>query len=87
MGKGFSMSNAVTYADVVTKQVVENWADERGFVADDQLALHMEERFRAHRVHVESANDQGDFLVLHLATDQWDDPREFALLADGALSW
>jgi hypothetical protein len=79
--------NAMTYADVVTKQAVENWADMKGFVAEDQLRLHLEERFGAHSIHVTSANDQGDFLVLELTTDQWEEPREFALLSDGALSW
>jgi hypothetical protein len=81
------MSTSVTYADVVTKQAVENWADERGLVAEEQLTLHLEERFGAHQIHVTSADDQGDFLVLHLTTDQWAEPREFALLSDGALSW
>lgn len=81
------MSTIITYADVVTKQAVENWADERGLVAEDQLTMHLEERFGAHQVHVMSVDDQGDFLVLHLTTEQWTEPREFALLPDGALSW
>lgn len=81
------MSNAVAYADVVTKQVVENWADERGLVAEDQRAVHLKERFRRHRIHVTSANEQGDVLVVHLTTDPWAEPREFALLSDSAFSW
>lgn len=81
------MNTNITYEDVVTKHAVENWADDKGFVAEDQLRLHLEERFGAHCVHVTSANDQGDFLVLQLTTDCWEEPREFALLADGALSW
>lgn len=87
MGKGSSVSTRVTYADIVTKQAVENWADARGLVAEDQLTRHLEERFGAHQVHVTSVDDHGDFLLLHLTTDQWTDPREFALLPDGALSW
>jgi hypothetical protein len=41
------MSSSVTYANIVTKQAVENWADQRGLVAEDQLTLHLEERFGA----------------------------------------
>jgi hypothetical protein len=77
----------MTYGDVVTKQTVEDWADGRGFDADDQIRLHLEERFSVSTIHVASAMDRGDFLLLMLSTDQWKEPREFALLADGALSW
>jgi hypothetical protein len=36
------MSSSVIYANIVTKQAVENWADQRGLVAEDQLTLHLE---------------------------------------------
>ena len=82
------MTDAViTYADVVTKQLVENWAEDRGFSAADQICLHVEERFGARSVRVVTAHDQGDHLVLRLLTDCWEKPKEFALLSDGALSW
>lgn len=84
------MNINITYADVVTKQAVENWADERGFIAEDQLRLHFEdrfERFGARSIHVAAAEDQGECLILQLTADCWAEPREFALLSDGALSW
>jgi len=81
------MNTMISYTDIVTKQAVEDWADDKGFVAEDQLSLHMEEKFGAHSVHVTDANDQGDFLILQVTTDCWEEPREFALLPDGALSW
>jgi hypothetical protein len=77
----------MTYDDVLTKQTVEDWADGRGFDADDQIRLHLEERFAVSSIHVVSAVDQGGFLLLQLTTDRWQAPREFALLPDGALSW
>jgi len=81
------MSATITYADVATKQALESWADGKGFIAEDQLVLHLEERFGVSAIHVTTTIDQGDFLVLQLTTNCWEDPREFALLSDGALSW
>jgi hypothetical protein len=80
-------SATLTYEDVVTKQLVEDWADDKGFDASDQLCLHLEERFDVAGIHVVSAVDKGDFLVLQLTTERWSEPREFGLLSDGSLSW
>ena len=81
------MHDCITYKDIATKQIIEKWADDKGFVAEEQLALHMEERFRVTSIHVVAAVDQGDFLLVRLVTDCWQEAREFALLPDGALSW
>jgi hypothetical protein len=81
------MESTITYGDVVTKQSVEDWADDKGFDAEDQIRLHLEERFAVSSIHVVNAIDQGGFLLLQLTTNCWNEPREFALLADGALSW
>jgi hypothetical protein len=81
------MSSIVSYPDMITKETVEQWANERGLVAEHQIALHMKERFGARHIVVNSADTQDGFLILHLTTDQWTEPREFALLADGSLSW
>ena len=80
-------SPTMTYADVLTKQMVEDWADDRGFSAADKIALHLEERFNLREVNVVSARDQGSFLLLQLSADCWTEPREFALLDDGSLAW
>ncbi len=77
----------LTYEDVVTKQLVEDWADDKGFAASDQICLHLEERFEVTAIHVVAAVDQGDFLVLQLTTERWSEPREFGLLSSGSLTW
>lgn len=80
-------SVTLTYEDVVTKQLVEDWADDKGFNASDQLCLHLEERFDVAEIHVVAAVNQGDFLMLRLTTERWAEPREFGLLSDGSLTW
>ncbi len=80
-------SPTITYADVVTKQVVEDWADDKGFNAADQLCLHLEERFHVNTIEVVAVIDQSDFLILQVTTDQWQDAREFGLLSNGSLAW
>ena len=81
------MGAVVIYADEATKQIIENWADDKGFVAEEQLSLHLEERFGAGTIHVATVTDHGDFLTMQLTADSWEGQREFALLPDGALSW
>jgi len=80
-------SPTITYADILTKQMVEDWADEKGFDAADEIALHLEERFSLNEVHVLSALERDGFLLLQLSSDGWTDRREFALLDDGSLVW
>jgi hypothetical protein len=79
--------NFITYKDVTTRQVVDAWGKDKDFVVEEQLTLHLEERFGISSVHVIAAIDQGDFVLLQLTTNCWREPREFALLSDGALSW
>ncbi|MBS0210440.1 MAG: hypothetical protein JSS27_15970 [Planctomycetes bacterium] len=81
------MESCITYADVITKQAVQDWAGGKGFDAEDQICLHLKERFSVRSIQLIAAIDQGDFLLLQLTTDCWEEPREFALLSDGALSW
>ena len=78
---------AVRFADVLVKQLVQDWGDEKGFDADERISLHMEERFGVESIHVAAARDEEDHLLLEIATDQWAEPREFALLSDGSLAW
>jgi hypothetical protein len=80
-------SSAISYRDPTIKQLVDDWGDDKGLVATDQIAMHLEERFHVATVHVVAAVDQGDFLILQLTTDRWQEPREFGLLSDGSLSW
>ncbi len=80
-------SATVTYADVLIKQKIEDWGDNKGFHAADQIGLHMEDRFSVSRIHVVEANDQGTFLTLRMTTDRWSEPREFAILDNGSLAW
>lgn len=77
----------IAFQDVVTKQMVENWADDKGFIASEEICLHLEERFEVQRVVVHQAEDKGDFLSLMISTDQWSEPREFALTSAGSLAW
>jgi hypothetical protein len=80
-------SPTITYADVLTKQLVEDWADDKGFNAAEQLCLHLEERFHVNTIEVVAAIDHGDFLILQLTANQWHEPREFGLLSNGSLTW
>lgn len=82
-----SSSVKITYADGLTKQMTENWADNKGFDAAEQIALHLEDRFSVNHVHVVEARDEGAFLMLRLTTDHWSKPREFVLLDTGSLAW
>lgn len=66
---------------------MESWADGKGFAAEEQLAMHLEERFDVLSVQVLSASAHPGFLMLELLADSWDEPREFALMDDGAISW
>ncbi|MGV3606108.1 MAG: hypothetical protein ACO1RA_06845 [Planctomycetaceae bacterium] len=77
----------ITYADIMIKQVVEDWSDARGGSAECQLQLHLEERFGVKDVSVVSAEEKEMVLILKLSTDKWREPREFALLPNGALCW
>lgn len=77
----------IEFEDVLTKQLVDDWADARGFIAADEISLHLEERFGVERIVIHNADDQGDFLLLKISTDQWTDQREFALMSTGSLAW
>jgi hypothetical protein len=75
------------YADIRTKQIVDDWANDNGFIAEGQLRLHLAERFDAGSFYVVTVEDHGEFLTLQLTADCWEVQREFALMADGALCW
>jgi hypothetical protein len=77
----------ITYADVLTKQLIENWGDNKGFNAVEQIMLNMEDRFSVSCVHIAEVRDEGAFLMLRVTTDHWNEPREFALLDTGSLAW
>lgn len=77
----------VEFENGLTKQLVEDWADARGFVAEDRISLHLEERFGIERIVIHSADNQGDFLLLKVSSEQWTDQREFVLMSTGSLAW
>jgi hypothetical protein len=77
----------VSYTDVITKQLAENWGDEKGFDAAEQICMHLQERFGIKSIRLIQAKDNGEFLLLTLTTDCWQEAREFALLSNGSLSW
>ena len=79
--------HSITYGDPMIQQLLEDWANDKGFVAADQIAMHLEERFQVAAIHVAAAVSQGDFLILQLTTDRWQEPREFGLLSNGSLTW
>lgn len=79
--------HSITFADPTTQQLVQDWADDKEFVAMEQIAMHLEERFRVAAIHVVSATNQGDFLMLRITTDRWHEPREFGMLSNGSLTW
>ena len=78
---------AITFADVLTKQLVQDWGDVSNLDAEEAIALHFEERFGVKKIHVESARDDGEALMLKVVTDLWSAPREYALLREGSLIW
>ena len=77
----------VEFENVLTKQSVEDWADARGFIAEDILSLHFEESFGVEWIMIHSADNHGDFLLLKVSTDQWVEHREFVLTSTGSLAW
>jgi hypothetical protein len=79
--------STISYRDPAIRQLVDDWGYDKGLVATDQIALHLQERFRVAAIDVVAAVDQGDFLILQITTDRWQEPREFGLLSDGSLSW
>ncbi len=85
---GPDMTSAqITYGDVLIKQLIENWGDNRGFSAAEKIGLNIEDRFSVTQIHVVEAKDEGAFLMLRMTTDRWSEPREFAILDDGSLAW
>jgi len=73
----------ITYADVLTKQLIENWGDNKGFNAVEQIMLNMEDRFSVSCVHIAEVRDEGAFLMLRVTTDHWNEPREGRKRGDG----
>lgn len=69
------------------KQAVEDWGDDHGLSAPEQIALHLEERFDVKKIHIESIRASEKSLMITTMTDRWDEPREFALLPSGSLVW
>jgi hypothetical protein len=37
--------SAISYRDPSIKQLTDDWGDDKGLVATDQIAMHLEERF------------------------------------------
>lgn len=77
----------VEFADVITKQTVENWGDDKGLDAVGKIHAHFRERFGLGRFCILSAKDNTDHLELEVKSDQWDRAREFALDSAGNLIW
>jgi len=77
----------VTFANVLTKQLLQDWGDVSHIDAEEAIVLHFEERFDVKNIHVESARDDGEHLLLNVATDLWSVPREYALSREGSLIW
>ena len=80
-------SPTVSFADFLIKRRVEGWGRDKGFDATDQIRVHFYERFQVAKIEVVETIDNGDFLTLQATTDQWTEPREFALLSNGSLAW
>jgi hypothetical protein len=80
-------SNTITYSDVPTKQLIENWGENNGFDAAECIALNLEHRFSVNQIHIVEARDETGFIVLRVACDTWSEPREFALMDTGSLAW
>ena len=77
----------IQYANILTKQVVENWADEKGFSVEEQIRVHMEQLFEVNEILILDAKNEGDHLMLTVSTHVWPESREFALLSNGSLAW
>ncbi|MBL4886456.1 MAG: hypothetical protein JKY95_18250 [Planctomycetaceae bacterium] len=75
------------FESVLIKQMIEDWADDKGFITSDEICLHLEECFDIDHIVIHEAIDQGDLLMLKITTNKWSEPREFALLSTGSLVW
>jgi hypothetical protein len=78
---------SISYADVLSKQLVENWGDNKGFDAEETILMHLEERFEVEQFEIVRAKDEGDQLILEISAEQWEKPKEFGLLSNGSLVW
>ena len=81
------MSHTVQYVDTLQKEVVENWSKNNGFNAEESIIMHMQSRFNANAICICGVRDEGDHMILDIATEIWDKPREFALFSSGSLMW
>lgn len=78
---------SLDFSNVVIKQTVEDWGDDKGFLASDRLWVSLVERFGVSKARVVDATDEGDFLMFRVTSDAWSDVREFAVLSDGSVAW
>lgn len=78
----------ITYSDVLTKQLVQDWGDAHNQDAEESITMHFEQRrFALKEVRVETARIEGELLFLQIGSDLWSAPREFALTPEGSLLW
>lgn len=78
---------SVEYADAGVAQRVSVWAKTSGINAEEQLLLHLGEKFGIQEMNILKAQEDGDSLLILVATKQWNSPREFALLSNGSFVW
>ena len=79
---------AIMFADVITKQLVQEWGIANNQDAEELIAIHFQqERFGVNEICVGPARVNGTNLLFQVVTDQWSGPREFALSPGGSLMW
>lgn len=86
-GKPVMTSSTMAYSNVVIKQRVEAWAEGLDFDPDEQILMVLEDKCGSLKLTVVDAHPEGDCLMLTIAADLWEQPREFALLKSGSLAW
>lgn len=76
---------SLTYADVVTKQCVEAWAEGLDFDFEEHVMTHLEQLFDIKSAEVVDASPDSDAIRLNIVTDRWTKPKQFVLDRNGSL--
>ena len=83
-----SRPTSITYADVLTKQLVQDWGGAHNQDAEESILIHFEQRqFGVREIRVESARVEGELLFFLITSDLWVVPREFSLTPEGSMMW
>ncbi len=74
----------IKYSNIIVKELVEDWCDKKGMIAEDQLSIHFDQ-LEINEAEVLDAKDHGTFLMFNITCSKWKSPRELGLSEKGSL--